>query len=180
MFSLLLHYLRHDLEMIDDFRHSRCGPCRALCRTPLRCGTDVAAERDRPALNGDANVVGFTRGMPLERRTDLLGNIGWRHARFDLQPIDQARHTTQRSHRMRCLLALVGPVHLTRERHPAVFDQHLDAVGRQGNLPFKRGAGRLGNVCVRMRSRQADFDFLHDTTHASNTFGCMLGSKLSM
>jgi len=81
--------------MIDDFRHARCGPCRALGRPPLGCGTDVAAERDRPALNRDLDMVSFTRGMPLERRTDLLGNIGRRHARFDPQAIDQARDTAQ-------------------------------------------------------------------------------------
>ena len=84
--------------MVDDLRHARCRPCRPLGRAPLRGGTDVTAERDRPPIDRDADVLGFTRGMPLERRTDLLGNIGWRHARFDLQPIDQARHTAQRSH----------------------------------------------------------------------------------
>src|SRR5690606_25986188 len=109
------------------FGLATCGP-----------GAHRTSKDDRAAFRFDRDAVGVDLRAPPERLLDLALDIRGRNPRLELDAVGDALDASQPAYRAFRCFALVVPLGLALERHPPVFDDHLDLFVGERQLVFQR------------------------------------------
>lgn len=168
-----------DLEVVDDGMHARRSPRSAARGRPFGTRAHPAFQLHGPVLDFDLDMPRLALGVPLQRTTDLFGNIARRLVTFDVDEVRyacHAAHVADRSHRQ---MREMGTRYFAAQRNPALFHLHLDCIFAQVRGPAQHRAYGICDILVRapVRVRQMHLHLDDNGLHARHALRSLFGGE---
>jgi hypothetical protein len=108
----------------------------------------VAGEDHLVVGDGHIDPARIDLRASLQRRFDLPFDVGGTDLRLDRDGVGDAPHPHEVSHGIRGGGALVLPIHVSLQRHPAIADRGRDLLVGHHGVPRERRDNRLRDLCV--------------------------------
>src|SRR3979409_656168 len=130
----------HD-DLVHHLGDAGSGPSHSLGLFALDPRTDGAFEDDLAAIRLHHDAIGVELGTAFERLLDLLFDFIGLGARLERDQVAAPRDPFDPPYRILRGLALVLPLDLAFERHPAILDHDLDVLRGDRSLELARPHG---------------------------------------
>src|SRR3982074_2887862 len=165
----------------DDLVHPRgaagSGPSHSLGLFALDPRTDGAFEDDLAAIRLHHDAIGVELGTAFECLLNLCFDFIGLGARLELDQVADALDAFDPPYRILRGLALVLPLDLAFERHPAILDHDFDVLRRDRQLALDCRHGVPCNFGVRplVDARHSNFDVVRHCSDPGHALGSGFG-----